>query len=294
MIFDVRHQTLYRYAEPVSQSHHVVHLAPRPHQRQRVIEHQLSVFPVPASRTDLTDYFGNPTSILFIEENHSVLSFLSMSVVDVAPAPYLHLSATSPWDSVARQLGTGPGPHDLDVVQYACASRYTELSAEIRDYAAQSFPPGRALLECVSDLTARIHADFIYDTTATEVATQVSEVLNMRRGVCQDFAHLQLACLRVFGLPGRYVSGYLLTRPPEGQERLAGADASHAWVSVWAPETGWVDFDPTNNLIVSEEHITIAYGRDFGDVSPISGVILGGGEHTVEVAVEVKELKKQE
>lgn len=288
MIFDVSHRTVYHYADPVAQSHHVIHLAPRPHDRQRVLKHQLVIEPAPASRTDLIDYFGNPVSILSIEDSHSQLSFRAQSTIEVNAALQVNLAATTPWDTLSRNLsGGGAPPHDLDVLQYVCATPYTELSPAVRDYAAASFSPGRPVLQCAADLTARIHADFIYDTAATEVATRVKDVLEMRRGVCQDFAHIQLSCLRAFGLPARYVSGYLLTYPPEGQERLVGADASHAWISVWAPETGWVDFDPTNNLLVSDEHIAIAHGRDFGDVSPVSGVILGGGEHTIDVAVDV-------
>jgi transglutaminase-like putative cysteine protease len=287
MIFDVSHQTVYSYAGMVAQSHHIVHLAPRPHPRQRVIRHRMSVEPAPAARNDFIDFFGNPVSVLYIGDSHDGLSVRANSIIEVSPAPPFDMLATTPWDRLGGRLGLGAGPHDLDVVQYICPTEFTEPSPDIEAYVRPSFVPGRPVLDAVMDLTARIHADFIYDDSATEVATHVRDVLAIRRGVCQDFAHLQIAGLRALGLPARYISGYLMTRPPEGQEKLAGADASHAWISVWAPETGWVDFDPTNNLIVSDEHLTIAHGRDFGDVSPISGVILGGGDHTVEVAVDV-------
>lgn len=158
---------------------------------------------------------------------------------------------------------------------------------ELADYAGQSFVAGRSLLDGVSDLNRRIHADFTYDPVATTVAMPLAEVIAHRRGVCQDFAHLAIAALRSLGLPARYVSGYLRTRPPEGKERLVGADASHAWFSAFCPDLGWVDFDPTNNCQPANEHITVAYGRDFGDVSPISGILTGGGEHVVKVSVDV-------
>ncbi len=287
MIFDISHRTVYSYSATVAQSHHLIHLAPRDHPRQRVGRHTIIVEPAPASRTDFIDPFGNPASILTIEQDHTEFLIHSRSQIEVSPPEPFDAASTSPWESVAARLGQGPGPHDLDVVQYLSPSRYVRASAEIRDYAKPSFPGGRALLLGAIDLNARIHRDFSYDNTATDVSTELSEVLAMRRGVCQDFAHLFIACMRSLGLPARYVSGYLLTRPPEGQPKLIGADASHAWLSVWAPETGWVDVDPTNNLIPGEEHITIAYGRDFHDVSPISGVLLGGGDHKVEVAVDV-------
>lgn len=290
MIFEISHKTIYSYAATVAQSHHLIHLAPRPHPRQRIGRHTIIVEPAPASRTDYTDPFGNPSSILTIEQDHTEFLIHSRSQIEViAPQP-VRLSETSPWEHVAAALGQGAGPHDLDIVQYISASRYARLSSAVVAFAAPSFTPGRPVLDAVMDLTARIYDHFTYDGSATDLSTELPELLRIRRGVCQDFAHLAIACLRAHGLPARYVSGYLLTRPPEGQAKLIGADASHAWISAWAPETGWVDFDPTNNLIPKDEHITIAYGRDFYDVSPISGVLLGGGKHTVEVAVDVTAL----
>ena len=158
---------------------------------------------------------------------------------------------------------------------------------EALDYARPSFPPDRPVLEAANDLTQRMYADFIFDSTATDISTPVSHVLRNRRGVCQDFAHVAITCLRALGLPARYVSGYLLTLPPPGMEKLQGADASHAWISVWAPEVGWVDFDPTNGVIPTDSHITVAYGRDYDDVSPVSGVLLGGRDQRMTVAVDV-------
>jgi transglutaminase-like putative cysteine protease len=287
MIFEVSHKTVYHYTAPVAQSHHLVHLAPRPHPRQRVIRHGLTIAPTPAQRTDFIDYFGNPTSSVAIEKGHSELAIHSRMLIEVnAPAP-LDLAASAPWELVARRVSPSLGPYDLDVAQYLPPSHHTPPCRELLAFALPSFPAQRPVLACAMDLTHRIHRDFIYDAAATDVATTVSALLKLRRGVCQDFAHLLIAAFRVMGLPARYVSGYLLTHPAAGEEKLVGSDASHAWVSVWAPYIGWVDFDPTNDLIPRDEHITIAYGRDFQDVSPVTGVLLGGGSHVVEVGVDV-------
>ena len=181
-------------------------------------------------------------------------------------------------------------PEVVEPYQFIFDSPQVRASFELADYAAQSFPAGTPLLAGARDLTRRIFEDFKYDSKATTVATPLEEVWEKRRGVCQDFAHLGIACLRSLGLPARYVSGYLRTRPPEGGEQLVGADATHAWFAIFCPGTGWVDFDPTNNVLPAEEHITVAYGRDFGDVSPVAGILTGGGKHVVKVAVEVKPL----
>jgi transglutaminase-like putative cysteine protease len=287
MNFEISHRTVYRYSAPVSHSDHLLHLKPRPYGRQTVLRHNLLMDPAPASQTDFTDDFGNPVSIITIEQDHTKLEIHSRAQVDVE-APYdFDPRRTASWNDVAAQLRANLGAETFDAVLYSCPSRYIRPSREIHRFARPSFPDGRPLLEAVVDLTARIYNGFTYTSGATDVATPVEEVLRSKRGVCQDFAHIQIACLRTLGLAARYVSGYLLTRPPEGQPKLVGADASHAWISVWAPETGWVDFDPTNNLTPKEEHIALAFGRDFQDVSPVSGVLLGGGEHEVEVAVDV-------
>jgi transglutaminase-like putative cysteine protease len=287
MIFEVSHKTVYRYTAPVAQSHHLVHLAPRPHERQRVLRHGLVIAPNPAQRTDFTDYFGNPASAVAIEEGHSELLIHSRILVEVSPPPAIDPVASMPWEDVAKRLATSRGQQNLDVAQYIPPSHHTPPCQALLAFAKPSFPPRRGVLACAMDLTRRIYGEFTYDAAATDVATTIGALLKLRRGVCQDFAHLLIAAFRVMGLPARYVSGYLLTHPPAGQERMVGADASHAWVSVWDPEAGWVDFDPTNNMIPADEHITIAYGRDFQDVSPVTGVLLGGGSHHVDVAVDV-------
>jgi transglutaminase-like putative cysteine protease len=287
MIFEVSHKTVYHYTAPVAQAHHLVHLAPRPHERQRIIRHSLMVDPAPASRSDFIDYFGNPASTVAIESSHSELLIHSRSVIEVTAPGKIDLAASEPWNKVAASLAPTRKPYDIEVVQYLMPSHHTGVSEELIAFASPSFPPDRPILECAFELMNRIFTEFAYDDSATDVATTINEVIAIRRGVCQDFAHLLIGAMRAFCLPARYVSGYLLTHPPEGKPKLVGADASHAWVSVWAPGAGWVDFDPTNNIIPKDEHITIAYGRDFQDVSPVTGVLLGGGAHQVEVAVDV-------
>lgn len=287
MIYDVSHKTVYYYSTPVVQSQHLVRMSPRVVSRQLVKSHTLLVEPAPTIRTEREDYYGNRVVMLDIEQEHDELVVHSKSTVSVTPAPEIAPEASLPWDEV-RALVADPKPAcDLDVVLYTCASRNTRPSVEIIDYARASFEPGRPVLEATWDLISRIYSDFTFDATATDVSTPVTQVLQQRRGVCQDFSHLALACLRAMHLPARYVSGYILTRPPPGQTKLAGADASHAWISVWSPEAGWVDFDPTNGVMPRDEHITIAYGRDYDDVSPISGILLGGSEHSVAVGVDV-------
>jgi transglutaminase-like putative cysteine protease len=287
MIFDVSHRTHYAYSQPVIQSQHLIHMSPRPCPLQVVQHHSLIVDPAPALRNNGTDAFGNPVVLLDIEVAHRELILHARSTIEVTPPAPVEPAHSTPWNLIDEHILEAGRSLDLDVLQYRCASRLTTPNLEIEDYAARSLRPGRPLLEGAIELNQRIFDDFTFDPTATDVSTPISQVMKQRRGVCQDFAHLMLAGLRAMRIPARYVSGYILTRPPPGHPRLQGADASHAWVSVWSPEVGWTDLDPTNGLIVADEHITIAHGRDYDDVSPICGVILGGGEHTVSVGVDV-------
>ena len=287
--FNISHRTSYRYGAPVTQSQHVVHLAPRLLPRQTVSRHSLLIEPAPASRFDRIDYFGNPTSILIIEDEHRELVVLARSTVTVAAPADIDVARSTPWEQVAEAAGLDGGFRDLSVVQFVNTSRHTRLNPAILAFAAPSFPTGRPVLQGAFDLTRRIFSEFKFDPAATDISTPIAEVLKARRGVCQDFAHLSLAALRALGLPARYVSGYLLTRPPPGKVKLQGSDASHAWVSVWAPDIGWVDFDPTNGLMPRDEHIVVAYGRDYDDVSPVSGVLLGGSDQVLSIAVDVIE-----
>jgi transglutaminase-like putative cysteine protease len=287
MIYDISHRTTYGYGRPVLQSEHLVHLTPRSGPHQTLHRHNLLIEPAPSARVTLEDYFGNASAVLTIEDEHCELVIHARSTVEVTPHELPMPALTTPWERVTASAVGGNGALDISVLQFVSTSRHTRTVREAIDYARSSFPPGRPILEAAMDLTERIFADFVFDSAATDISTPVSHVLRVRRGVCQDFAHLALTCFRALGLPARYVSGYLLTHPSPGAAKLEGADASHAWVSVWMPEAGWVDFDPTNGILPSDEHITVALGRDYDDVSPVSGVLLGGGRQRVDVAVDV-------
>jgi transglutaminase-like putative cysteine protease len=287
VIYEVSHRTVYRYSQPVSISHHLLHLTPRPAVFQTCRDSAIELAPAPSVRAPGTDYFGNPTTFVTVQQNHVELVLRALSIIEVEPREVPEAAATPAWEAVRDRAQDERSPEALEALEFAFASPYVPLLPELRAYAARSFTPGRPVLEAARELTHRVFADFKYDPTATTLTTGVAEAFALRRGVCQDFAHIELACLRALGLPSRYVSGYLVTRPPEGTERLVGADASHAWLSLWVPGHDWVDLDPTNDLIPGDEHITVAWGRDYGDVSPVSGVMFGGGEHRVSVAVDV-------
>ena len=287
MIYEVSHRTVYRYSQAVSISHHLLHLTPRDGGFQACRDTAVEITPAPTVRAPGIDYFGNPTTFVTIQQNHVELVLHALSSIEVADRPIPNAAATPAWEAVRGQALNDRSPEALEALEFTFASPYVPLAAELRAYAAASFPPGRPVLEGARELTHRIFTDFTYEPGATTLGTGVVRAFAMRRGVCQDFAHIQIACLRALGLPARYVSGYLLTRPAEGKERMVGADASHAWLSIWVPGHDWVDLDPTNDMIPGREHITIGWGRDYGDVSPVSGVMFGGGAHEVTVAVDV-------
>jgi transglutaminase-like putative cysteine protease len=290
MTYRIVHKTTYTYKHPVSFGNHSVYLAPRSQDRQRCESHDLLVTPVPATRSERTDFFGNRVSFFTIQEPHEELAIEGHSIVSIdgeTTWPERSLA----WDEVARSLPDERTPASLEASQFVFESPRIRPNAEFAAYAAASFPPGRPIAEALLDFTARIHSDFDFDSKATNVRTPPEQVLRERRGVCQDFAHLQIACLRSLRLPARYVSGYLRTYPPPGRPRLVGADASHAWVSVYCPEAGWLDVDPTNNIVPSRSHVTLAWGRDYSDVSPVRGVILGGRDHKLKVAVDLEPLE---
>lgn len=290
MTYQIVHRTLYDYAAPVSVSHHVARLAPRATATQSREDFSLEISPAPSLRTEHQDYFGNQLCLFSIQQVHQKLEIITRSRVAVR-APQTPTPKTSPaWEDVAALFRDPVSPEVVQPYEFVFDSPQVRASLELADYARVSFPAGTPLLAGVADLNRRIHIDFTYDSKATTVATPLEEVLEKRRGVCQDFAHLGIAFLRSLGLPASYVSGYLRTHPPKGMPRLIGADASHAWFSVFCPGHGWVDFDPTNNCLPGAEHITVAYGRDFGDVSPVAGIITGGGEHEVKVSVDVAEV----
>lgn len=281
------HQTTYEYEQPVTTSHHEVHLTPRDGDVQTLLAHDLAVLPAPGAERDRLDYFKNRTRYFGIHEPHESLRIVATSEVEVHPRGQPLPLWSMPWEEVQARLTRGRSEELLDAYAFVFDSPYVSVSPEVLELARPSFRPGRPLIEAVTDLNHRIFTEFRYDPAATSVSTPLSEVLRQRRGVCQDFAHLEIACLRSMGLAGRYVSGYLLTNPPPGKPRLVGADASHAWISTYLPNVGWVDFDPANDLVRPDKHVIVAYGRDFGDVTPVRGVILGGGRHRLRVTVDV-------
>jgi transglutaminase-like putative cysteine protease len=268
-------------------SHHLLHLEPRETAHQRVEWFALRTDPEPGFDDRATDAFGNPTRTITLDQSHDRLELEAQSRVHIAPRELPEPSTTPPWEDVAMLRLAAMDDPSLDASRFAFASPFVEPDDELERYARQSFTPGRPVLDAGIELNRRIFEDFVFDPTATTLATPVATVFAERRGVCQDFSHLMLACLRAIGLAGRYQSGYLLTRPPEGQAKLVGADASHAWVALYVPRTGWVELDPTNNCLPMREHVTLAWGRDYGDVSPIAGIVYGGGLHDPEVAVDV-------
>jgi transglutaminase-like putative cysteine protease len=287
MDYQVRHRTVYRYLQSVSMSCHLAHLLPRATPNQVVHRAELRLSPAPARRERRLDFFGNVAEWLYVEQPHATLEIEAESNVRVLAPKTFDAASQARWESVAEILERTTDAAGRDAIQYAFDSPLTASGKEAVAYAKPSFPADRPLLEAAMELMARIHADFRYDNTVTNVTTPVSRVFQMRAGVCQDFAHVGIACLRALGLPARYVSGYLLTQPPPGQQRLVGADASHAWFSVWAPGFGWVDLDPTNAVRPAEGHVTVAWGRDYSDVAPIGGIVTGGSDHVVEVGVDV-------
>ena len=288
--YQILHDTHYRYDSPVSLAQQLAHLWPRPCAWQRCTEQQLLISPSPTTRRDELDVFGNPLTRLAFERPHDELQVNARLTVEVLARALPDFQQSPAWEATRSAL-TYSGQSVADQVLQACRYRfespYVHLKSPFVEFSESCFAPGRPLMLGVQALMQKIFSEFTFDAEATQVATPLVEVLERRRGVCQDFAHLMLACVRSRGLASRYVSAYLLTQPPPGQARLIGADASHAWVSVFCPVVGWVDFDPTNNVQPALEHITLAWGRDFSDVSPLRGVILGGGSHDPEVRVTV-------
>jgi transglutaminase-like putative cysteine protease len=291
MKYRVRHETVYNYEDPVSVSHHILRLTPRESATQRRGRSAIHLLPNPLSLASHTDYFGNGVVSFTLLEPHERLIVEATSELEVVPAPVPNLDDSPAWESVRDTLEFDHRRESLEAFQFAFDSKRAEARPALAAYALDSFPRGCPVLRGAFDLTRRIHRDFRFDSSATEVSTPVETFFEKRRGVCQDFSHLQIACMRSLGLPARYVSGYLRTMPPPGRPRLVGADASHAWCAAWSPGAGWVDFDPTNDCIPSDGHITVAWGRDYSDVSPIHGVLLGGSEHTLDVGVDVVPLE---
>jgi transglutaminase-like putative cysteine protease len=291
MMYRVSHVTTYHYTQSVSVSHHLLHLLPRATGHQTAHRSALFVDPIASVCKSGVDYFGNRAAFLTIQAPHTTLSIHAKSIVEVVPPPPTPAETTPPWEQVRDRLTRDLSAAGIDALQYRFESPFTVAESDLAGFTLESFPPTQPILMAALDLNRRICETFQYDRTATTVSTPVDRVFEGRRGVCQDFAHLEIACLRAIGLAARYVSGYLLTYPPPGQEKLIGSDASHAWLSLWIPGRGWVDLDPTNNLLPSVEHVTIGWGRDYGDVSPINGIVIGGGAHDVTVSVDVRQIE---
>ena len=288
MIYKIGHRTTYKYKYPVSVGTHVACLKPRALPHHHLAHSELRIQPRPATRTERVDFFGNRLCFFTIQEPHRelVVEARSEVILDGNGTPWPQLPL--PWEEAVKAVPNDHSPAGLEAYQFGFESPRIRVRPEFASYALQSFTPRRPMPEALLDLTARIHKDFRFDSKATSVRTPIEEVFKKRRGVCQDFAHLQIACLRSLNLAARYVSGYLRTYPPPGQPRLVGADASHAWVSAYCPGMGWFDVDPTNNLVPSNGHVTLAWGRDYGDVSPLRGLILGGGAHKLQVGVDME------
>lgn len=293
LVLTVTHETACRYAQPVALSRQLLHLSPRRLPWQEPVSHAIDITPAPAESSSGHDYFGNPVTHAVISTPHRELSIVARSSLLMHDRHADFDSRASPGvAALAAAIAAPRGPAALDAARFSFESPHVGLDPAVQAYAAESLSPGAPLLEALLDLNRRIHRDFEFDPSATSVSTPLADVMAQRRGVCQDFAHLMIGCLRAFGLSARYVSGYILTHPPEGQARLVGSDASHAWVSVYCPPAAgdgaaWIDLDPTNDCLAGSGHVTLGWGRDFSDVTPTRGVILGGGDQELSVRVTV-------
>ncbi len=288
MIYKILHRTTYKYTYPVSVGNHVACLTPRSFQQNQVVSNTLRIYPEPLTFTERIDYFGNCLCFFTVQEPHKELVVAATSEVIRSRGSLDSEAASRPWEESTATVAQDHSIQGLDAYQFQFESPRIRIRPEFAAYALQSFTPGRAMREALLDLTTRIYTDFRFDSKVTTVRTTIEEVFKKRRGVCQDFAHLQIACLRSINLAARYVSGYLRTYPPPGRPRMMGADASHAWLSAYCQGEGWIDMDPTNNVAPSDGHVTLAWGRDYGDVSPLRGLILGGGGHTLHVEVDME------
>lgn len=298
MKYRITHTTIYNYSQAVGLCQNEARLQPRDFWRQRCESSRFEITPSPTDYRELVDFFGNRTAYFAIQQAHKQLVVTAISEVTILPGERIGDGVKQmAWEQVRELLQENASQNQqqlldvLDAKQYVLDSPMVTTTQELADYARASFVPGRPLVDVVNDLMQRIYTDFTYDPAFTTIATPLSTVLAHRRGVCQDFAHLAIACLRSFGLSARYISGYMETLPEPGKPRLIGADASHAWFAVYLPGAGWLDFDPTNNKLPYDQHITLAWGRDYADVTPLKGIAFGGGQHTLSVSVDVLRLE---
>ncbi|MDO9357407.1 MAG: transglutaminase family protein [Polaromonas sp.] len=309
MLLHLVHETRYAYAPTVESAHHVLHLKPASHAGQQLLSHTLTISPQPAQMHELPDVYGNIRTFFSLHTPHEELSVVAESMVSTLALPHdAGMANGLPWEQVREQFRYQAGAAYDSACEFVFASPYVPRDEAFAEFARPSFIPGRPLPEAAQDLMERIHTEMSYESDSTDVGTPALEALQLRKGVCQDFAHIMVACCRAMGVPARYVSGYLLTNPAPGQPRLIGSDASHAWASVYCPlasEAGgmrladgqspgvWLDFDPTNNRAPGEDYVTLATGRDFLDVSPMRGVIRGGARHVLDVAVTVTPIETE-
>jgi transglutaminase-like putative cysteine protease len=294
--YRIRHLTAYEYGGEVLHSHQLLHLTPRTLEYQRCLAHSIEVSPQPALRSDRVDAFGNLVTRLELDRPHGHLEVDARMEVELSARPAASAGATQPWEQLSAALRYSALPLDtatLEALRFRSESPHVRVKATLAEFAADCFTPGTPVLAAAEALMHKIHAEFTYAPGETTITTPLMQLHEERRGVCQDYAHFMISCMRSHGLPARYVSGYLRTGPAaEQDDELVGADASHAWVAVYAPPFGWVELDPTNDRRAGADHVTLAWGRDFGDVSPLRGVILGGRSHLLEVSVKVEPLSR--
>jgi len=290
--YRIRHETSYVYGSDVVHSHQLLHLVPRPTAFQQCLEHVINVTPQFYRRRNEIDTFGNLVTRVEFDHPHRALEVATDMEVEIHPRPAVDASDSLPWERTAAELNyrtSGPGRETLEACRFRHESPFVRIKTLFNDYAADCFAKGRPVLECAQQLMRKLHKELRYAPGETTISTPLTEVLKNRRGVCQDFSHLMIACLRARGLAARYVSGYI-RQIPASPDALVGWGASHAWVAVYAPPFGWFELDPTNDVFVGTDHVSVAWGRDFGDVSPLRGIILGGGSHRLSVGVKVERI----
>jgi transglutaminase-like putative cysteine protease len=287
LLYSITHTTTYLYHEQVSLCHNIAMLSPRNTQTQTCRQSNIIITPLPEVLDTHTDFFGNKAIYFVVEQEHDKLSVTVTSLIEKIPAPVNTLINEISWQAVKDLLLSSAGKF-IEEKQFTAVTDITAPTTAISNYAAISFTPGQGLYKAVYNLMQRIYSDFEFTPGFTTISTPLSTVIKEKKGVCQDFAHLGISCLHAMGLPARYVSGYIETVAPEGKEKLTGVDASHAWFSVYIPEMGWVDFDPTNNKIPDEQYITVGWGRDYFDIVPLKGVIMSSSSHELKVSVDVR------
>ena len=292
MEYQITHITEYEYFQPIAICHNIAKLLVRNTSDQQSIKTNINISPEPDRISEYVDFFGNKVLYFAIQQEHKKLTVSIQSIIEktISSPIQVNIYSDLAWNEIPALL-LDVTPEHIAAKQFISETDYTKTSSEIHEYALKSFINGRSFFESTKELMQRIYTDFEFKPGSTNVTTPLIEVMKERKGVCQDFAHLAIACVRSVGLPARYVSGYIETAAPEGKEKLFGVDASHAWFSIYIPNTGWIDFDPTNNIIPSQQHITIGWGRDYADITPLKGVIVSSGKHKLSVSVDVRRIR---